>query len=135
MIEQLANSVRFVYRHFPLVQVHPHALRAAEAAEVAGAQNKFWEMHRHLYLNPDKLADNNLRKYAREIGLDLARFDAEMANGTYSEQILKDRDLSVIHGVTGTPTTFINDVLYAESGEDLIKEVRTMMQSDHQSHS
>src|SRR5499433_2719799 len=83
MFDQLVNSVRFVYRHFPLVNVHPHALRAAEAAEAAAAQGKFWEMHRHLYTQRDKLEDRHLRHYAKEVGLDLDRFDRDMNDGTY----------------------------------------------------
>src|SRR5215470_5229408 len=96
MVDQLVNAVRFVYRHFPLVNVHPRALRAAEAAEAAAAQGKFWEMHRHLYTQSDKLEDRHLRHYAREIGLDLDRFDREMTAGTYSAQILTDYHNSVI---------------------------------------
>jgi formate-nitrite transporter family protein len=134
VIDELRNAVRFVYRHFPLIKVHPHALRAAEAAEAASAQGKFWEMHRHLYLRPDKLADKDLRHYAREIGLDLERFDQEMGSGTYTDLILKDYHNSIVYGISGTPTTFINGVLYAMSGTELIAEVRTVLkeQSDKQ---
>src|SRR5215471_18841308 len=71
MILELVNRVRFVYRHFPVVNVHPDALRAAEAAEAAAAQGKFWQMHRCLYFKPEKLEERHLRRYAHEIGLDL----------------------------------------------------------------
>src|SRR5215470_6587143 len=96
MFDKLVNAARFVYRHFPLLNVHPRALRAAEAAEAAAAQGKFWEMHRHLYTHPEKLEDRHLHRYAREIGLDLDRFDREMTAGTYSAQILTDYHNSVI---------------------------------------
>jgi len=124
LIEELRDTVRFVYRHFPLVNVHPNALRAAEAAEAAGAQDKFWEMHRLLYLYPDKLEQRDLHKHANQIGLDVERFDHEMASSAYADQILKDRYFSLIHGITGTPTTFINDVRYAMSGDELITTIR-----------
>ena len=129
MFDQMVNAVRFVYRHFPLINVHPRALRAAEAAEAAAVQGKFWEMHRHLYIQPDKLEDRHLRRYAREIGLDLDRFDRDMAAGTYSDLILSDYHNSVIYGITGAPTTFVNGELYAMSGVDLLSTVKTMLKT------
>lgn len=127
MFDELLGTVRFVYRHFPLINDHPDALRAAEAAEAAAAQDKFWEMHRRLYLRPDKLGDRDLRRHAHEIGLDLDRFDQEMASGAYADQILKDYHNSIIQGITGAPTTFINGLLYPMSGVDLLATVKTVM--------
>lgn len=124
MIDELIGTVRFAYRHFPLVNVHPLALRAAEAAEAAAAQGKFWEMHRRLYLSADKLEDRHLRHYAHGIGLDVERFDQDMANHTYADRILKDYHDSINNGITGTPTTFINGELYAMSGLELIAAVK-----------
>ena len=128
MIDELLHSVQFVYRHFPLVKVHPNALRAAEAAEAAAAQGKFWEMHRHLYSSPDKLGDRSLRAYAREIGLDLARYDREMKDSTYAARILKNYYDSMVNGITGAPTTFINGALYGATGVDLLMTVKTMVE-------
>jgi len=124
MFDQLLNKVRFVYRHFPLVNVHPRAQRAAEAAEAGAAQGKFWEMHRHLYSHPDKLEERHLRRYAKEIGLDFERFDREMTAGTYTDQVLMDYHNSIIDGITGAPTTFINGELYAVTGLELIEVVK-----------
>jgi protein-disulfide isomerase len=129
VFDELVNTVRFVYRHFPLLDAHPHALPAAAAAEAAAAQGKFWEMHRHLYLHPDSLEERHLRRYAKEIGLDLARFDREMAAGIYTDQVLKDYEHSVIYGITGAPTTFINDELYAMSGLELVQAVKAILKS------
>lgn len=126
MIGLLLKQVRLVYRHFPLVKVHPHALRAAEAAEAAAVQGKFWEMHSLLYLNSNSLKDNDLHKYAKKIGLDLERFDSEMARGVYVRQILKDRDFSVTNGISGAPTFFVNDRLWAMTGLDLVSAVQNL---------
>ncbi len=79
MARELLDRVRLVHRHFPLVKNYPRALRTAEAAEAAAAQGKFWEMHRPLYLRPDKLSDRDLRQHAKEIKLDVGRFNREMA--------------------------------------------------------
>ena len=126
MIQPLLNKARIVYRHFPLVNLHPHALRAAEAAEAAAAQGKFWEMHTLLYLNPESLKDIDLHKYAKKIGLDLERFDSEMARSIYVRQILKDRDLSLTNGISGAPTFFVNDRLWAMTGLDLVDAVKDL---------
>lgn len=128
MARELLDKVRLVHRHFPLVKSHPRALRAAEAAEAAAAQGKFWEMHRLLYLHPEKLGDRDLRRYGNEVGLDLARFDREMASGIHADQILKDFHFSLNHGITGTPTTFINSVRYAMSGFELVATVRAIVE-------
>jgi formate-nitrite transporter family protein len=126
ILRPLFKKVRLVYRHFPLINVHPHALRAAEAAEAAAAQGKFWEMHALLCLNPKSLKDNDLRGYAKKIGLDMERFDSEMASGVYVRQILKNRNLSMVNGVSGAPTFFVNDRLWAMKGLDLIGAVRDL---------
>ena len=128
MARELLDKVRLVHRHFPLLKTHTRALRAAEAAEAAAAQGKFWEMHRLLYLRPNKLGDRNLRRYGNEVGLDLERFDREMAGSIYSDQILKDFHFSLNHGITGTPTTFINGVLYSKSGVELVATVKAIVE-------
>ena len=127
LARELLDRVRLVHRHFPLVKSHPNALRAAEAAEAAASQGKFWEMHRLLFLRPNKLRDRDLRRYAKEIGLDLERFDREMAGGINADRILKEFYFSLNHGITGTPTTFINGVLYAMSGTELVAAVKAIV--------
>jgi formate-nitrite transporter family protein len=115
MFDKMRGQVRFVYRHFPLLRVHPRALRAAEAAEAAAAQGKFWQMHRLLYSHSNKLRDSELRRHARTIGLDLVRFDRDMASGVYADQIKKNCYESIINGISGAPTTFVNGELFAKS--------------------
>src|SRR5215831_12506034 len=126
MFDKLRGQVRFVYRHFPLLRVHPRALRAAEAAEAAAAQGRFWQMHRLLYSHPNKLRDKELRGYARTIGLDLVKFDREMANGAYADQIKQNYYDGIINGISGAPTTFVNGVLFAKSGVELLTAVMSI---------
>src|SRR5450755_3542878 len=78
LLERFPNKIRFIYRHFPLEEAHPHALPAAEVAEAAAAQGKFWRMHDVLFQNQTHLKDKDLYRYAAELGLDMARYKAEM---------------------------------------------------------
>src|ERR1700751_2419207 len=78
LLERFSGRVRFAFRHFPLEEVHPHALSAAQATESAGGQGKFWEMHDLLFANQEHLRATDLRRYAERLGLDMARFIAEM---------------------------------------------------------
>ena len=102
------NLMRFVFRNFPLTTIHPHAERAAEAAEAAGAQGKFWEMHNCLYENQQALEDGDLLEYAALVGLDIPRFIREMREGRYLNRIREDFLSGARSGVNGTPTFFIN---------------------------
>ena len=109
----MGHNLRFVFRHFPTVRTHPHALRAAEAAEAAGAQEKFWEMHDELFTHQQALEDHDLSRYARRIGLDAERFARDMAENTFLKQIETDYNLSLFdEHVTGTPTFYINGLRY-----------------------
>jgi len=112
LMEQGSNLVRLVYRHFPLTQVHPHSQRAAEAAEAAGAQGRFWEMHDLLFENQDALDDYDLVTYASALGLDLARFRLELLQGTHTSRVREDFLAGVRSGVKGTPTFFIDGRRY-----------------------
>jgi len=105
---RMGNSLRFAFRHFPLSRMHPHAERAAEAAEAAGAQGKFWQMHDMLYENQAALEDDDLVTYAAAIGLDLERFGQDMLDGVHAARVRADFLSGVRSGVNGTPTFFIN---------------------------
>jgi protein-disulfide isomerase len=114
----LGDNLRFVFRHFPTVRTHPHSMRAAEAAEAAGAQGKFWEMHDELFTHQKSLEDNHLSRYARRIGLDLERFNHDMAEHMFLKQIEADYNRSLFdEHVTGTPTLYINEVRYTGAGD------------------
>jgi protein-disulfide isomerase len=104
------DNLRFAFRHFPMTTVHPLAERAAEAAEVAGSQGKFWEMHDILYENQKRLGDDDLRGYAEQLDLDVAVFDRELAEHVHAERVREDFMSGVRSGVNGTPTFYVNGV-------------------------
>jgi protein-disulfide isomerase len=112
---RMGDRLRFVFRNFPITTSHPHAEQAAEAAEAAGAQGRFWEMHDVLYENQKRLGDDDLRAYAQGIGLDLERFDKELAEHVHAPRVREDFMSGVRSGVNGTPTFFINGARYDDA--------------------
>lgn len=113
--ETMGDRLRFVFRNFPLTQIHSHAQHAAEAAEIAASEDSFWEMHDILYENQKALADPDLIAYAKVVGLDAADFAEDLTNGTYAEKVRADFLGGVESGVNGTPTFFINNRRYNDS--------------------
>ena len=109
LLERYSGRLRFVYRHLPLVDVHPNAALAAEAAEAAGAQGRFWEMHDALYRHQDALGLADLVGYARDIGLDADAFESDLRSGRFFRRVARDVSSAELSGVAGTPTFFIND--------------------------
>jgi protein-disulfide isomerase len=105
---EVGDRLRSVYRHFPLSQLHPHALGAAEAAEAAGAQERFWEMHEKLYLNQHNLETSALLAYAADLGLDVARFARDIQEHRYLPKVRRDVLAGTRSGVSGTPTFFLD---------------------------
>ena len=108
LLERFAGRVQVAWRHFPLEEVHPHALGAAQAAEAAAGQGKFWEMHDLLFANPDHLKANHLQAYAERLQLDLARYTAEMDDQVYLQRIREHMEGARHSGVRGTPAFFVN---------------------------
>lgn len=108
LLEKFENKIRFVYRHFPLEEAHPHALLAAEAAEAAAAQGRFWPMHDLLYHGQAHLKDKDLQRHAAEIGLDLVRYGAEMADRIYLQRVREHADGGRRSHLRATPTFFLN---------------------------
>ena len=108
LIREYGDQLLFAFRHFPLVSQHPHSWHAAQAAEAAGAQNRFWQMHDHLLSHQHSLTDDELETHARALGLDWAAFERDRKDPELSERIRRDA-LSGLHsGVAGTPTFFVN---------------------------
>ena len=108
LLTRYENQVRFIYRHFPLEEVHPHAELAAEAAECAGGQGKFWQMLDLLFENQSHLKLNHLRGHAERLQLDLARFDAEMHDHVYLQRVREHQQSGRESGVRSTPGFFVN---------------------------
>lgn len=103
------GGVRFAFRHFPLTDVHPHALAAATAAEAASLQGRFWQMHELVFHRQHALEDDHLQQYARQLGLDMARFDDDRAGRQVLQRVARDVASGNASGeVLGTPTLFIN---------------------------
>jgi protein-disulfide isomerase len=108
--ELMGDDLRFAYRHFPLAQIHPHAYQAAEAAEAAGAQGRFWDMHHMLFTNQDRLGLRDLIDYASAVGLDLDRFVEDLRGHAHAGRLREDFMSGIRSGVNGTPTFFVNGV-------------------------
>ena len=112
-IQKIKGDVlRFVFRNFPLSEMHQYALHAAYAAEAAGKQSKFWEMHDLLFENQENLDDKDLRLYAEELSLDMNKFAKDMDSDDIAKKVQEDIIGGIKSGVNGTPTFFINGVRF-----------------------
>jgi protein-disulfide isomerase len=115
LLDRFGDRMRFVFRQFPLREVHPDAERAAESAESAGGQDRFWQMHDLLFENQCHLKAENLREYAATAGLDLGRFDSEMRHHLYRQRVQEDVDTGTNSHIQCTPAFFLNGVLHDAS--------------------
>lgn len=108
--QRLGQQVRFIFRHFPQIDLYPRAQRAAEAAEAAAAQGKFWPMHNLLFERQQALNDDHLVEYAAELGLEMSQFLKDLSGHVYAPRIQADLFSGIRSGVTSTPTLFINGI-------------------------
>jgi protein-disulfide isomerase len=115
---EMGHLLRFVFRHFPLTAAHPHAEHAAETAEAAGVQGKFWPMHDTLYENQDALQDEDLINYAAALGIDPIWAAEALRTHAFAGQVRKHFISGVRSGVNGTPTFFINGVRHDGPGDE-----------------
>ena len=106
--KHLGDELVIVVRHFPTVDAHPFSLLAAEAVEAAGSQRRFWDMYRRIYRSRHPPTEESLRRYARRLGLDVARFDADMRDHEHVHRIREDFETGLQSGVNATPTFFVN---------------------------
>jgi protein-disulfide isomerase len=112
---RMGERLRFVFRNFPISTSHPHAEQAAEAAEAAAAQGRFWEMHDYLYEHQRHLENSDLHGYAEQLGLDVDRVDRELAQHAHAARVREDFMSGVHSGVNGTPTFYINGTRHDSS--------------------
>ena len=126
----LADELRLVFRNFPMVQTHPRSLRAAEAAEAAAAQGKFWQMHDQLFTYQKTLEERDLIRYAGRIGLNIERFTRDLAENVFLAKIQSAYEQSLFdEHVTGTPTIYLNEIRYT-AATDVQSLLEAIKQSD-----
>jgi protein-disulfide isomerase len=111
LLERFPNKIRFIFRHFPLEEAHPHALMAAEVSEAAAAQGKFWRTHDLLFQNQTHLRERDLYRYAGELGLDLARYTAEMDDHIYLQKVREHVEGGRRSHIRATPTFFVDGIV------------------------
>lgn len=122
--KKLGNNIKFVFRNFPLTELHQHALHAAIAAEIAGSHDKFWEMHDMLFENQNALDDYYLLEYAKKLGINAAEFETDFGKDRFYQKVKDDYDSGIENKVQGTPTFFIN-------GEPFVGDWSTSELSDY----
>jgi protein-disulfide isomerase len=108
----LGDQLSYVFRHFPLTGSHPHAQQAAEVAEAASVQDRFFEMHAALFEHQEALEEDHLVQYAADLGLDATRIRRELAAHSYAGRVREDFTSGLASGVRGTPTFYLDDVRY-----------------------
>lgn len=131
VLATMGDDMRFAFRHMPLTQIHPMAQPAAEAAEAAGAQGKFWQMHDLIYENQDLLSPALLTRLGQRLGLDMQRFTDDVASHRFLPKVKEDFMSAVRSGAAGTPSFFINGEPYEGSFDDesLIEALRFAAQA------
>jgi protein-disulfide isomerase len=126
----LTDELRLIFRHFPMVQTHPRSLRAAEAAEAAAAQGKFWQMHDQLFTHQKALEDRDLIRYAGRIGLSTERFTHDLGENVFLAKIQSAYHQCLFdEHVTGTPTIYLNEIRYT-GATDVQSLLEAIKQSD-----
>jgi Protein-disulfide isomerase len=117
--KQMGTNLRFVFRNFPLTELHPHAQHAAEAAEAAAPSGKFWEMHDVLFENQRHLTDEDLKGYAARVGADADAVASALSDHAYEARVREDFLSGIRSGVNGTPTFFINGVRHDDAWDEV----------------
>ena len=116
--ERFGDELRFVFRHMPLVDLHPAAQRAAEASEAAAAQGRFWDMHDRLFEGSAALRERDLVGHAEALGLDIGAFERDIAEGVHRDRVLEDYESGARSGVPSTPRFYVDGVMH-EGGSNM----------------
>ena len=119
LLREMGDVLCYVFRNFPLPREHPHAVRAAEAAEAADLQGKYWLMHDRLFEHQSELSDQLIRRLARELPLEMAHYDRDLGSGAPARRVAEDRESGLAVGVEETPTFFVNGRMHVGSYEFL----------------
>lgn len=120
MMAELGSQIRFVFRNFPLSEMHPYAKSAALAAEAASLQGKFWEMHDAIFENQNSLNDEWLLNMAQKLDLDMDKFRSALKDESLLDRVEGDFESGMMSGVNGTPTFFVNGQKFDGGAEDLV---------------
>jgi protein-disulfide isomerase len=132
VVKSLLDSydwLRFVFRHMPLPDLHPRAPAAAEAAEAAAAQGRFWDMHDRLFEHQQALGDDELREHAAALALDAERFDRELREGVHRERVEEDARGGALAGIPSTPRFFVNGAMHMDSANE--PELRRVIEAEY----
>jgi len=129
LMKEYGSQVKFVFRNFPLSEMHRYARIAAIAAEVANLQGKFWEMHDAIYENQRDLNENLLMKLAEQLELNIPQFEKDLKNTELSEKVDSDFESGIVSGVNGTPSFFVNGKKFDGGAEDLFELLRENTES------
>ncbi|MBD1914074.1 MULTISPECIES: thioredoxin domain-containing protein [unclassified Leptolyngbya] len=108
------NNICFIFRHFPQIQIHPHAQRAAEAAEAAAIQGQFWQMHEMLFIHQQMLENGYLVEYAERLGLDISQFLQDLSHRVHIARVNLDAESGYRSGIKTAPALFINGIRYTD---------------------
>jgi len=121
LMSQFGSQIKFVFRNFPLSEMHQYARTAALAAEAAGLQGKFWEMHDAIYENQRDLNEKFLMKLAGKLNLNIPQFEKDLADSALADKVDADFESGMVSGVNGTPTFFVNGKKFDGGAEDLFQ--------------
>ncbi|WP_034671301.1 DsbA family protein [Epilithonimonas caeni] len=124
LMKEFGGQVKFVFRNFPLSEMHQYARPAAIAAEAANLQGKFWEMHDAIYENQQSLNENLLMRLAEKLKLNISQFEKDLESTKLAEKVDSDFESGVMSGVNGTPSFFVNGKKFDGGAQDLIELLR-----------